>query len=254
TPQICSSLGQWVDETECEFSCNSGSCIGVCGPGDIQCNGLEVEVCNEQGQWEYSSTCMGGNNGIPICGGAGICGINCDDGYEDCDGDLTCDSLSSPEYCGSCGTNCSSPAGFAPSCENFGGSLSCGTKCPLGYEDCDGNPANGCEVNIFDDETNCGGCDANWHNYFTCSGTCESGICQNGGADNVNDVLFTGEWDNKEVVAIDGDVFYPVTAYREFRVRNFDGERYDTFNLTDKPYYIRNSGPVFTIMTSDELD
>src|SRR5690606_13383591 len=60
TPQICSSLGQWVDETECEFSCNSGSCIGVCGPGDIQCNGLEVEVCNEQGQWEYSSTCMGG--------------------------------------------------------------------------------------------------------------------------------------------------------------------------------------------------
>jgi hypothetical protein len=34
----------------------------------------------------------------------------------------------------------------------------CGYACERGRGDCDGNPANGCEVNIFNDILNCNGC------------------------------------------------------------------------------------------------
>jgi hypothetical protein len=36
--------------------------------------------------------------------------------------------------------------------------------CPVGRGDCDGEPTNGCEANLTNDENHCGGCDipASW--------------------------------------------------------------------------------------------
>jgi hypothetical protein len=48
--------------------------------------------------------------------------------------------------------------------------------CPTGFADCDGNPANGCEVNTATDLGNCGGCGMLCGS-TNASPTCSAGVC-----------------------------------------------------------------------------
>src|SRR5690606_7950931 len=106
---------------------------------------------------------------------SGTCQIaSCNPGYGDCDSSPAngCEtSLTTNSNCGSCGIACAPPGG--------GGDCSTGTcrvsSCSPGFEDCDGNSANGCETNIRT-LANCGDCGV------TCSrdnatATCSSGSC-----------------------------------------------------------------------------
>src|SRR5262249_54029461 len=57
--------------------------------------------------------------------------------------------------CGSCGNVCTPKNVGAPVCM----SGSCGyDKCAMGFGDCDGDTANGCETDIVGDLKNCGSC------------------------------------------------------------------------------------------------
>jgi hypothetical protein len=56
--------------------------------------------------------------------------------------------------------------------------------CAGGFKDCDGNPANGCEVNTNTDSNNCGGCGKSCAaanaNTDCASGACEILSCVSG--------------------------------------------------------------------------
>jgi hypothetical protein len=51
------------------------------------------------------------------------------------------------------------------------------TPCPQGYANCDGNPANGCEVDLMDDAYHCGACGTSCQGSGTSSGVCVAGMC-----------------------------------------------------------------------------
>lgn len=86
---------------------------------------------------------------------------SCDDGYADCNddpGDGCETSLDSPMHCGSCDHACptsevgsgSSYACVQGECELIG--------CEVGWGDCDNDPENGCETDLFNSFNNCGSC------------------------------------------------------------------------------------------------
>ena len=70
-----------------------------------------------------------------------------------------------------CPTPCDNPHGSAD-CS----SGTCETTCATGYQDCDGNPLNGCETSIADQESSCGGCALMCLNANGSTG-CDAGTC-----------------------------------------------------------------------------
>ncbi|MFO0628908.1 MAG: hypothetical protein U0325_25255 [Polyangiales bacterium] len=103
------------------------------------------------------SACMLANVVTPVCA-LGQCAVGvCTGGYADCDGIGMngCEVNvrgSDVMNCGACGRACRY-ANAAATCANGACAMgSCGT----GYADCDGDPSNGCEVNLNTDGANCG--------------------------------------------------------------------------------------------------
>lgn len=79
----------------------------------------------------------------------------------------------SPQHCGACGNRCA-VANAAPACAAGACTIS---VCNPGFENCDGDPRNGCETDINTSDGNCGGCGV------TCalqsaSSRCEGGQCR----------------------------------------------------------------------------
>ena len=131
---------------------------------------------------------------VEICGltdtdGDGIVDTSVDDdndGFWDCD-DTDC--LGAPECCGNgtveagAGELCDSDAQCAgidpnlPICSNNcqGGCVATPISCPIGWGNCDGNPAtgvDGCEIDLFTNNANCGSCEN-----ICKAGYCEAGRC-----------------------------------------------------------------------------
>jgi hypothetical protein len=92
----------------------------------------------------------------PACGEA-VDSDQCER-WSDCDGDPAngCETPVGRDEnnCGACGIVCGD-AQANPSCVDG----SCALNCHTGWEDCDGDLANGCERPIDDDPQSCGGCD-----------------------------------------------------------------------------------------------
>lgn len=98
---------------------------------------------------------------------SGVC-VACGAGKTYCD--YGCFDLSSdPSHCGACNGYCSHPSYTQGTCTQG----VCGWICLAGHVDCDGAPANGCEVYVNSDRNNCGTCG------HVCADdeTCSSGIC-----------------------------------------------------------------------------
>jgi hypothetical protein len=66
------------------------------------------------------------------------------------------DLLSDPRNCGNCDYVCDTSGNQIAQCVKG----ICKPKCADGFADCDGNPSNGCEVNLTNNQTNCGACGA----------------------------------------------------------------------------------------------
>ncbi|MCP3102847.1 hypothetical protein LZ198_28615 [Myxococcus sp. K15C18031901] len=62
-------------------------------------------------------------------------------------------------------------AGNASACVPFS------EHCMAGFRDCDGNPANGCEVSVMDDAANCGACGTVCGGAASATGVCGGGTC-----------------------------------------------------------------------------
>jgi hypothetical protein len=134
---------------------------GVCGSGEKACEAQCVSLTDP----EYgcaSTACAPCTlpNATAICTPAGGCTIgSCVGTYLDCDqlpqNGCEVDSAHDPHHCGGCSaTNCQTAHG-TPGCT--AGHCSTGA-CDLGYDDCNGNPADGCEVDLNTDVMNCGAC------------------------------------------------------------------------------------------------
>jgi hypothetical protein len=147
------------------------------GKGDCDndpSNGCEADLQATLANCGACGTACGETNATAACV-AGTCQITCAAGFGNCDGDAAngceTDLSATPAHCGSCGQACDSGNGTA-SCTTG----TCGIACNAGFADCDGDPANGCEVTLATDASHCGACGT------VCSAnngapTCSNGLC-----------------------------------------------------------------------------
>jgi hypothetical protein len=108
---------------------------------------------------------------------AGRCAVaRCDAAFGDCDGDAAngceTDLRVSVSHCTACGAACPARPASLQGCV----AGRCVLACLSGYQDCDGEATNGCEVDVRTDARNCGGCGR------ACrvaggTGACTSGSC-----------------------------------------------------------------------------
>lgn len=96
-------------------------------------------------------------NSIATCNNAASCAnpSPCRSGWHDCGG--TCRDNASVDSCGSACSPCPARANATASCDGNG----CVYTCVAGRGNCDGNWANGCEVDLNFDPLNCGRCHPN---------------------------------------------------------------------------------------------
>jgi hypothetical protein len=106
------------------------------------------------------------------------CSPTCSQSYfKSCDGNnnngCEIDIRSSKANCGACGKACAD--NFTSSNNCVGGS--CAPMCTANHQDCDGNPANGCETPTATDLANCGGCGVQCKTQNASATSCSAGTC-----------------------------------------------------------------------------
>ena len=187
-PLHCGGCGQRCDLPNAAAGCAASACtVESCVGAFKDCNdtagdGCEVNSASDANNCGTCNTkCPGVLNGAPGCT-AGLCGIgSCNAPYKDCNGAVAdgCEVNTAGDVnnCGACNNKCPTPANAASaSC----GAGVCKFTCLPGYADCDGNPANGCEVNVNVDGNNCGFCtNVCGLKPNTVGSTCSSGVCKN---------------------------------------------------------------------------
>ncbi len=197
----CGSCGNACSFANAGASCSNGSCaMGSCNGGFGNCdnqpaNGCETNLNSSVGNCGGCGNACNLPNASASCTN-GSCGVaSCNLPFSNCDGQPAngCETnlAADAQNCGGCGNVCNLP-NAVPACA---GGLCAVGACLPGWADCDGNPANGCEVNISNSVGNCGGCGT------TCSvangtaacvgGTCQVGSC-NGGFSNCNNLPVDG--------------------------------------------------------------
>ncbi|MBL8604225.1 MAG: discoidin domain-containing protein [Myxococcales bacterium] len=143
--------------------CLAGRCERSCLTGFADCdgdptNGCETDLRSSAVHCGACNLRCNAPNGVASCN-AGVCGIaRCNDNFGDCDGDASngceTDTRASVAHCGGCGAACQNRPNAPAVCA--GGS--CALVCAGGFQDCDSNPNNGCEVDLRSDAAHCGAC------------------------------------------------------------------------------------------------
>ncbi len=179
-PLHCGSCANVCSTLNGTAGCSGGTCTIACATGYDDCddnvdNGCEVNVdisalhcggcSNGNGQYSAGIDCPNGSGQqSPYCAD-GSCGLTtCSvSGTGDCDGDgNSTDDLTSTSNCGACGSSCVVNHN-SPVCSNSGGPYACaiGTCDQNGtnkWADCNTNPSDGCERDLFNDKNYCGTC------------------------------------------------------------------------------------------------
>ena len=162
-------------------ACLGGRCGFTCTTGFADCNndpsdGCEARLDDVTNCGTCGTVCHGATNATPVCS-RGACGLTCTSGYGDCDGSATngCETstLSSVTNCGACAAACSAGPNAVVAC--VGGR--CRSGCNAGFADCDGNPGNGCEVNILTSTASCGACGLACPSGASSTAVCAGGVC-----------------------------------------------------------------------------
>ena len=135
----CDTQGANGCEASLQTDDNCGACGNVCPTGT---------KCAADPYGSYFCACSNGGSFCPA-----MC-VTTSTGEEFCIGqcfDLTSDT----NNCGGCGISCDEARPNATPLCAYG---SCVQRCDDGRADCNGNAADGCEVDTNSDPTNCGGC------------------------------------------------------------------------------------------------
>ncbi|MBN9163262.1 MAG: hypothetical protein BGO98_32770 [Myxococcales bacterium 68-20] len=149
------------------FGCIDGECGRYkCKDGHIDCdgdrlNGCEADLLSREHCGGCGNACAPGQecqldlDSVPQCmcpAGQTFCAFFCAGAH--CIGECA-DISSDPLNCGACGVLCGGTAETKLNECRYG---VCTQVCGKGQADCNGNPADGCEVNVDQDPLNCGAC------------------------------------------------------------------------------------------------
>jgi hypothetical protein len=169
----------------CAVANGTPACIGTscaiqgCTSPWKDCNnqytdGCEINTSNNLANCGACGNACSGTNGAASCT-SGVCGIACNPGYGNCDGNVAngCESNLNTDvaHCGSCPNACS----FANASSVCSSGICQLGSCNPGYANCDGNMANGCEVSLST-TSNCGSCGIVCSN-ANGSTACTGGLC-----------------------------------------------------------------------------
>jgi hypothetical protein len=132
-------------------SCKSGSkaCDGACVSVDSPERGCGGEGCNACNVSNATARC----NQFDLCDVA-----VCHKGFQDCDSDGSngCEAnvRTDPDNCGDCGRRCL----LIPHAQRGCGDVCTIWRCMGGFRDCNAQVDDGCEVDVMNDQRNCGRC------------------------------------------------------------------------------------------------
>ena len=162
-------MGQFCDPDSgaCEPGCSDDTdCMKplVCDVGAHACAG-----CVDSSHCALGTVCTDG-----AC--APGCAVQqpCNDGLACCAG-ACLDLLDDPLHCGACDIACPVPANAAAICTMS----NCGLgACADGFANCDGDAANGCEVDLLADTAHCGGCATACPSVANGSSACVGASCR----------------------------------------------------------------------------
>jgi hypothetical protein len=170
TAPVCSATSRDAGMTlfECATGCDPGSTLCETTCTDVTSDADNCGLCGR--------ICTAGANGTAVCN-ASMCGIACNTGFGDCDGDVStgCERnlASDLANCGACANRCPTIANGAATCS--GGT--CGASCTSGFGDCDGDLGNGCESNFANDPAHCGSCANACSTIANATATCTASVC-----------------------------------------------------------------------------
>lgn len=190
TTQLCAAGRADCDDNPLSFCETSLEAVQSCGACGVECGpAFQAVLGCERGQCvvdhcqagfgdcdkDPSNGCEVGLNSLDDCGACGVactppralaaacqeatCRVlACIPGYADCNdaGADGCETaLVTAEHCGSCSNDCHAlPNVAAAGCVRAGCQIE---RCEVGFADCDGTAANGCEVSLAAPE-HCGSC------------------------------------------------------------------------------------------------
>ncbi|MSP59943.1 MAG: hypothetical protein EXR72_06310 [Myxococcales bacterium] len=164
-------------------ACMGGKCAaGTCNMGFGDCdkdakNGCEEDLAVSAGNCGACGTsCMAVANGMPACMGGMCTAGTCNKGFADCDMDdkTGCETdVTTVKDCGACGTVCAAVANGSAACT----AGKCASACNVGFDDCDLDAKNGCEIDTGSDGKNCGACGTVCGAVANGSSTCTKGAC-----------------------------------------------------------------------------
>jgi hypothetical protein len=157
-------------------TCFNGTCRDLCTPPlaicgtaciDLQTSNTNCGACN--------AACAARSNGTNTCV-AGACTLACNRGFGNCDMNATngCEVAltTTVAHCGACGNACTF-ANATAACRNGTCALA---ACNTGFADCDGDPANGCEIDLRAMTGNCGAC-GRVCAFANATATCAASVC-----------------------------------------------------------------------------
>ncbi len=145
---------------------NCGQCGHVCEAGEVCVANNCVRACPAT-QTDCFGTCFSTDRDRFHCGNCtnecapgttcvgGQCTPACAPPLQPCDGGVCIDPDNDPMNCGGCGIECQPVINAIPDCQ----SGMCGLgACIPGFDDCDGQGANGCETDLSMAPAHCGSC------------------------------------------------------------------------------------------------
>lgn len=162
-PSNCGACGKICSFINAAATCSSGACvIGACTAPAANCNADPTDGCetNTSSDPDNCGACASHcvlAHATAACTDGKCVVASCEAGFGDCDGVDSdgCETnvQTSAKNCSACGVPCSTN-NATPTCAL----ASCSVKCVAGFDDCDGDPSNGCETDTSANVEHCGDC------------------------------------------------------------------------------------------------
>lgn len=180
------------DATNATAVCDKGVCgLSNCTAPYGDCDNDATNGCESNTKTDVKNCgSCGGACSLPhataTCGN-GLCAIaKCDEGWGDCNGiakdGCEQDLLSNLSHCGACNAGCA-PDNAVASCSAGKCTI---TSCAPGYQDCNKDVKDGCEIDTLTNVGNCGACSTACsavHGTPSCSGGACNIVCASGYGD-----------------------------------------------------------------------
>ncbi|MEZ4370267.1 MAG: hypothetical protein R3B07_05550 [Polyangiaceae bacterium] len=184
-PGSCGACGNECIANHGTAGCAAGSCtVASCDAGFNDCDGVPQNGCEARTTSDPKNCGSCGKECVPTPGAQAICNAgtcgekaclafrgDCNNNSQDaCETNLVIDN----DNCGFCGNKCDLPNAVTK-CD----AAECAIEsCIAPFEDCDGDPRNGCEVDTSKQNAlHCGACARACSGAGVATATCNAGVC-----------------------------------------------------------------------------